>query len=541
MSAEKLCNVLEEMGYGDGHLDPDSFEWPFQYEETRPLMEWMCNHLRVTNVLAVQELQAFNQVVSEGKVLEGEDLDAAFESISAFEPGWSAADAVLGIEESIKDIRLIQEESGDVRIGRGALVGFVHLEQVLATLVVDNKTIVSGVGVFTRYVKELVRGDKGWGRRGKKFLETEGWRGRRRSGGTILAFHPHKVGGPEVLNGELGGVERGNVEVVIGGRWSGVVRGDVMEEAGAGGSGRELMMGVEESIVMKHAREEVSKVHVGFVGEGGCKIFVAYSLDAGDERKVMNDGGGEVMGEGADVLDEAVIEKVGPLEEGVTRSSIGAAVADFGHPPFGGIAEEAGGGNGKPVDKGHVVELERVLELGKEEENVPVGKAEEGHDVGGSDGTGDFPFAGNNPGEGVEVEVIGGSVIAGVIKLVVVVKEVVGGKLWLCVVNPEGWRGGMGGWVFSPMACWPTSSRWMSAMESSRRELMLRREAPSSIGEDEGEVAEEDGAVEVVAEDVIAAAVVAAAARWEVLVWHGGMWRRGGQFLFRRVERQQVI
>ncbi|GBG45556.1 hypothetical protein CBR_g89449, partial [Chara braunii] len=255
------------------------------------------------------------------------------------------------------------------------------------------------------------------------------------------------VGGLEVLNGELGGVERGSVEVVIGGGWSGVVRGDVMEEVGGGGSGRIPVMGVEESIVVKHAREEVSKGYVGFVGEGGCKIFVAYSLDAGDECKVGNGGGGEVVAEGADVLDEAVrgtglaevknlfevvidgflgaeggSEKVGPLEEGVTRSTGGAAVADFGHPPFGGVAEKAGGGNGKPLDKGHVVELERVLELSKEEENVLVGKAGQGHDVGGSEGTGDFPFAGNDSGEGVEVEVIGGSVVAGVIELAVVIK-----------------------------------------------------------------------------------------------------------------------
>ncbi|GBG88229.1 hypothetical protein CBR_g46796 [Chara braunii] len=129
--------------------------------------------------------------------------------------------------------------------------------------------------------------------------------------------------------------------------------------------------------------------HVGFVGEGGCKVFVAYSFDVGDERKVRNDGGGEVVVEGADVLDEGFCgtglaevaelfkvvingflgaeggsEKVGLLEKGVTWSSGGSAVADFGHPPFGGIAEETGGGNGDLVDKGHVVELKRVLELG---------------------------------------------------------------------------------------------------------------------------------------------------------------------------------
>ncbi|GBG69703.1 hypothetical protein CBR_g4535 [Chara braunii] len=141
---------------------------------------------------------------------------------------------------------------------------------------------------------------------GCKFMETAGWRGRRRSGGTILAFHPHKVGGLEVLNGELGGVERSvsksSSEV------GGVVLSGVMlwKKAGAERSGRGLVMGVEESIVVKHAREEVSKVHVGFVGERSCTTFVAYLLDARDEREVGNDGGGEVMAEGADVLDEAV-------------------------------------------------------------------------------------------------------------------------------------------------------------------------------------------------------------------------------------------
>ncbi|GBG87660.1 hypothetical protein CBR_g45813 [Chara braunii] len=177
-------------------------------------------------------------------------------------------------------------------------------------------------------------------------------------------------------------------ELVRGRDGGGVFRADVMENAGAGGGGHGLVMGVESSIVVKHAREEVSKGHVGFVGEGGCKVFVAYSFDAGDERKVGNDGGGEVVAEGADILDETVhgtglaevaelfkvvingflgakggSEKVGPLEEGVAWSFGGSAVADFSHPPFGGIVEELRGGNGEPVGKGHVVEVKRVLVL----------------------------------------------------------------------------------------------------------------------------------------------------------------------------------
>ncbi|GBG84405.1 hypothetical protein CBR_g38687 [Chara braunii] len=175
--------------------------------------------------------------------------------------------------------------------------------------------------------------------------------------------------------------ESGDAEVA-GSDGGGVFGGDVVEKAGVGGAGGGLVVGVEESIVVEHAREEVSKGHVGFVGEGGCKVFVAYSFDAGDERTAGNDDLGEVVSEGADVLDEAVrgtglaevaelfkvvvngflgaeggSEEGGPLEEGVAWSSGGSAVASFSHPPSGCIAEEAGGGNREPVGKGHVVEL----------------------------------------------------------------------------------------------------------------------------------------------------------------------------------------
>uniref|UniRef100_A0A388K243 Reverse transcriptase domain-containing protein n=1 Tax=Chara braunii TaxID=69332 RepID=A0A388K243_CHABU len=39
----------------------------------------------------------------------------------------------------------------------------------------------------------------------------------------------------------------------------------------------------------------------------------------------------------------------------------------------------------------------------------------------------------------------------------------------------------------------------------------------------------------------VGAAVASTAARWEFLIWRGGMWRWGGQFLFTRIECHQVI
>ncbi|GBG89898.1 hypothetical protein CBR_g49748 [Chara braunii] len=228
-------------------------------------------------------------------------------------------------------------------------------------------------------------------------------------------------------------------------RWSLGVSGRVLDGGGLGGVAGEMLAqygsdgevggaevlkvrlegGAEDKDVIKvdddtdfdEVVEDV--VHGRLEGSGGI-----------DERKVGNDGGGEVVAEGADILDEAVLgtgltevaelfkvvingflgaeggsEKVGPLEEGVTWSSGGSTVADFSHPPFGGIVEDAGGGNGEPVGKGHVVEVKRVMEF---------------------------------MGEGVEAEVIKGGVVAGEVELVVVLKEVVGGELWHCGVDPGG-------------------------------------------------------------------------------------------------------
>ncbi|GJS04987.1 augmin subunit 3 [Tanacetum coccineum] len=106
MSGGQLCGLLGELGY-EGHksLDPDSFEWPFQYEDARPILDWLCSSLRPSNVLTASELQQYEQFIQDGKLLEGEDLDFAYESISAFSTRRDNQEAVFGAEEGLKDIR----------------------------------------------------------------------------------------------------------------------------------------------------------------------------------------------------------------------------------------------------------------------------------------------------------------------------------------------------------------------------------------------------------------------------------------------------
>nr|XP_043611052.1 AUGMIN subunit 3 [Erigeron canadensis] len=104
MSGGRVCRKLVELGY-DGAVDPDSFEWPFQYDDARPILDWICSSLRPSNVLSPSELSLYEQFIQEGKLLEGEDLDFAYESISAFSTRRDNQEAVFGAEEGLKDIR----------------------------------------------------------------------------------------------------------------------------------------------------------------------------------------------------------------------------------------------------------------------------------------------------------------------------------------------------------------------------------------------------------------------------------------------------
>ncbi|XP_027113850.2 AUGMIN subunit 3 [Coffea arabica] len=105
-SGARLCALLGELGY-QGHelLDPDSFEWPFQYDDVRPILDWLCSSLRPSNVLSPSEVSQYEQFVQEGKLLEGEDLDFAYDSISAFSTRRDNQEAVFGTEEGLKEIR----------------------------------------------------------------------------------------------------------------------------------------------------------------------------------------------------------------------------------------------------------------------------------------------------------------------------------------------------------------------------------------------------------------------------------------------------
>ncbi|GBG62382.1 hypothetical protein CBR_g30336 [Chara braunii] len=315
------------------------------------------------------------------------------------------------------------------------------------------------------------------------------------------------------------------------------------------------------------------------MGEGGCKVFVTYSFDAGDERKVGNDGGGEVVAEGANILDEAVCgtglaevaelfkvvingflgaeggsEKVGPLKEGVTWYSEGSAVANLSHPPFGGIAEEAEGGNGEPVDKGHVVEVKIVLKLGGGGNETVVVVEEEGLvDVVGVEEVGGGVLLETVVQEGLvcAVEEGGAAVVTTVMEGLSPSSMVTRSDMDDMVTfisSREVWKV-LSAWRMAERSevevfaggCSPTKLWAMLSTESVRMSDMLMMEDAVMSGEEGVEDAigtDVEGAATAVA---VAAAAASTVARWEFLVWRGGMLRWGGQFLFTIIECYQVI
>ena len=51
-----MCVLLGELGHwgipysGAQGLDLDSVKWPFQYDDARPILDWICSSLRPSNV-----------------------------------------------------------------------------------------------------------------------------------------------------------------------------------------------------------------------------------------------------------------------------------------------------------------------------------------------------------------------------------------------------------------------------------------------------------------------------------------------------------
>jgi len=145
MSAKQLCDALAAAGFdGDGPLDPDSLEWAFlQGDDSRRMLAWISARLRPGNVISATDLDLYEQLEMEGKLLEGDDLDFAFDSISAFSDNGENQEYTFLSEESLEDIRdsklALRAEVSDLEKQLASLEWKLDLLTAQATTITQGK------------------------------------------------------------------------------------------------------------------------------------------------------------------------------------------------------------------------------------------------------------------------------------------------------------------------------------------------------------------------------------------------------------------
>eukprot|EP00897_Mesotaenium_endlicherianum_P005404 jgi/Mesen1/4892/ME000244S04069 len=108
MSALQLCDLLETLGCTTS-LDPQTFDWVFHNFETLPVLQWLCTNVGIRNFLSDHELQHYEELETQGRVLQGEDLEAAYRNTpgaggsSLLEPERTSESSVRAETEALID------------------------------------------------------------------------------------------------------------------------------------------------------------------------------------------------------------------------------------------------------------------------------------------------------------------------------------------------------------------------------------------------------------------------------------------------------
>eukprot|EP00026_Physarum_polycephalum_P005971 Phypoly_transcript_06010.p1 GENE.Phypoly_transcript_06010~~Phypoly_transcript_06010.p1 ORF type:complete len:597 (+),score=133.37 Phypoly_transcript_06010:60-1850(+) len=84
-----LSTTLEQLGYGSidesAGKNVPSCDWLFEKEETKDLLAWLCNNMRPSMVLLNDEIKRYEELQSQGRTLEGEQLEAAIEAMKTID------------------------------------------------------------------------------------------------------------------------------------------------------------------------------------------------------------------------------------------------------------------------------------------------------------------------------------------------------------------------------------------------------------------------------------------------------------------------
>ncbi|XP_037484964.1 AUGMIN subunit 3-like isoform X3 [Triticum dicoccoides] len=166
MSAKQLCDALAAAGFDSGDpLDPESLDWAFlQGDDSSRVLAWIAARLRRANVLSASDLELYDQLELEGKLLEGKDLDSAFDSISVFSEIGENHEYTFLSEESLGDIRdsklALRAEVSDLEKKLASMEWQLDLLTAQATTITQGKKSrtsakTSATGKLARFDEEL--------------------------------------------------------------------------------------------------------------------------------------------------------------------------------------------------------------------------------------------------------------------------------------------------------------------------------------------------------------------------------------------------
>uniref|UniRef100_A0A453BK76 HAUS augmin-like complex subunit 3 N-terminal domain-containing protein n=2 Tax=Aegilops tauschii subsp. strangulata TaxID=200361 RepID=A0A453BK76_AEGTS len=137
-----------------------------QGDDSSRVLAWIAARLRRANVLSASDLELYDQLELEGKLLEGKDLDSAFDSISAFSETGENHEYTFLSEESLGDIRdsklALRAEVSDLEKKLASLEWQLDLLTAQATTITQGKKSrtsakTSATGKLARFDEELAK------------------------------------------------------------------------------------------------------------------------------------------------------------------------------------------------------------------------------------------------------------------------------------------------------------------------------------------------------------------------------------------------
>lgn len=125
MSSQDLVRKLKELGCEDAKfLHPDSLDWMFEDDEVITFLTWFCSNVDENNILTPEEVQQFEELQAEGKVLDNTQLESLDSLKVSDEYSDTYADVLSmkhAVESMREEIERLQKEQDEIATTENAM------------------------------------------------------------------------------------------------------------------------------------------------------------------------------------------------------------------------------------------------------------------------------------------------------------------------------------------------------------------------------------------------------------------------------------